>query len=238
MSSPTLTAPRVRRALVVGNSDGIGLALTRKLLDAGWDVRGVSRRASPIDNARYAHRVLDVTAPEFRPALADWLGGEALDACFYCAGIGELFDPDNLAGDSRTIAVNLVGAAATVEVVLPAMLRARAGHLIGLSSLADDGPSPEAPAYAASKAGLTSYLIGLALALRPRGVHVTAVRLGFVDTKMAKSPVRPLMVSADRAADTILRCLRSRPMQLTYPKLMGALVRALRWLRSLRVWFS
>ena len=44
-----------------------------------------------------------------------------------------------------------------------------------------------APSYSASKAGLSSWLGGLALALRPRGVHVTNVRLGFVDTKMAKA---------------------------------------------------
>jgi NAD(P)-dependent dehydrogenase (short-subunit alcohol dehydrogenase family) len=30
-------------ALIVGNSDGIGLALTRRLLGEGWRVTGVSR---------------------------------------------------------------------------------------------------------------------------------------------------------------------------------------------------
>ena len=227
-----------RRALVVGNSDGIGLALTRRLLAEGWNVRGVSRRASPVTHAGYAHLVLDVAAADYRAALANWLAGQPLAACFYCAGMGELFDPANLALESRTLAVNLVGAAATMEVVLPGMLAARAGHVVGLSSLADDGPSPEAPAYAASKAGLTSYLVGMALALRPHGVQVTAVRLGFVDTKMAKAAVRPFMVSAEKAAGVVLRCLGSRPIQLTYPKRMGALVRLLRWARSLRVWFD
>jgi NAD(P)-dependent dehydrogenase (short-subunit alcohol dehydrogenase family) len=48
--------------------------------------------------------------------------------------------------------------------------------------------SREAPGYGASKAGMTMYLRGLALALRPHGVDVTTVRFGFVDTKMASHP--------------------------------------------------
>jgi short-subunit dehydrogenase len=225
--------------LVIGNTDGIGLALTRKLLASGWAVSGVSRSPSSLDDQRYGHTVLDVTAPDYAQALAALLTGRPpLEACFYCAGIGELFDPDKLALEARTFAVNLVGAAVTVQTILPAMLAAGRGHIVGLSSLADDGPSPEAPSYAASKAGLTAYLVSLALAVRPRGVHVTAVRLGFVDTKMAKARVRPFMVSADQVADVVLRCLRTRTMQLTYPKRMGALVRVLRWMRALRIWAS
>jgi NAD(P)-dependent dehydrogenase (short-subunit alcohol dehydrogenase family) len=35
-----------RRAVIIGNSDGIGYALTRRLLDDGWTVAGLSRSAS------------------------------------------------------------------------------------------------------------------------------------------------------------------------------------------------
>jgi NAD(P)-dependent dehydrogenase (short-subunit alcohol dehydrogenase family) len=233
-----------RHALVVGNSDGIGLALTRKLLADGWTVTGASRSPSRVEHERYEHAVLDVAAPAYRASLAAALarrslgGGAALDACVYCAGIGEFFDPEHLDADARTFAVNLLGVAATLEVVLPGMLAARRGHVVGLSSIADDAASAEAPSYAASKAGLTSYLVGLAFALRPRGVSVTNVRLGFVDTKMAKARVRPFMVSPDKAADVLIRCLRTRPVQVTYPKRMGVLVRAVRWVQSLRVWFG
>lgn len=34
-------------ALIVGNSDGIGLALTRRLIDGGWQVTGLSRSPAP-----------------------------------------------------------------------------------------------------------------------------------------------------------------------------------------------
>lgn len=226
-------------ALVIGNSDGIGLALTRKLLAGGWTVTGVSRSPGRVEHERYEHAVVDVAAPEYRAALAALLARRGtLDVCVYCAGVGEPFDPRNLGGEARTFQVNLVGAATTFEAVLPGMLAARRGHVVGLSSIADDAASAEAPSYAASKAGLTSYLVGLAFALRPHGVYVTNVRFGFVDTKMAKARARPFIVSPDKAADVLLRCLRTHPIQVTYPKRMGALVRMVRWFQSLRVWFS
>ena len=226
-------------ALLIGNSDGIGLALTRKLLAAGWTLTGVSRSRGPVEHPRYEHASLDVAAPDYRDQLAAFLATRPpLDVCIYCAGTGDLLDVTHLTGEARTFQVNLVGLALTIEAVLPAMLTARKGHIIGLSSIADDAPSAAAPSYAASKAGFSSYLLGLALALRPRGVYVTNVRLGFVDTKMAKSRVRPFIVSADTAANVVIRCLRSRPMQKTFPWRMSVLVRLLRWMVSIRIWFS
>jgi len=202
------------RALIVGNSDGIGLALTRRLLDAGWSVTGVSRSAAPLGD----HHVADVTSPAF-PAVLAGIGD--VDLCVYAAGIGETLTGD-LAAQTRVLEVNLLGAARTVEAVVPRMLAAGRGHLIGLSSLADGLISAAAPGYAASKAGLTVYLLSLDAALRPRGVPVTAVRFGFVDTKLAKSPVTPFKISAERAAGVLMRCVRTRPAVVSYPRRMVA----------------
>lgn len=231
-----------RRALIVGNSDGIGLALTRRLLADGWTVVGLSRRPSPVQMAGYRHLVADVTATDHRAILQALQTSDGpFDACVYCAGIGELFDPDNLAREAEVVRVNLIGAIETASVVLPPMIAARRGHLVGLSSIGD-GVSATAPSYAASKAGLSSYLGGLTLALRPRGVQVTNVRFGFVDTKMAKYPVRPFMITAERAADVVVRCLERRPQRrparVTYPWRMGALVWVLDRLNTLRLWIT
>jgi hypothetical protein len=66
-------------------------------------------------------------------------------------------------------------------------------------------------------------------------VHVSNVRFGFVDTKMAKSKVRPMMISVERAVDLLMTCIETKPAQLTHPRLMDVLVRALRWLSRLRL---
>lgn len=150
--------------------------------------------------------------------------------CVYCAGVGELLDLQTMRAERSVFETNLLGAVATAEVVLPAMIRAGRGHFIGLSSQADCLIDSRAPSYSASKAGLTSYLEGLALACRPHGVHVTNVRLGFVDTKMAKSDVRPFMVSPEQAARRIERCIQRRPIRDTNPRRMALLL----WLLRLR----
>ena len=53
------------KAMLVGNSDGIGLSTTRRLLAVGWDIIGVSRSESPIASATYHHRVADVSDNEY-----------------------------------------------------------------------------------------------------------------------------------------------------------------------------
>jgi short-subunit dehydrogenase len=228
------------RALVVGNSDGIGLAATRRLLARGWAVTGVSRSASPIDDASYDHSVVDVAAPEYAERLRALQAHRGpFDLCVYCAGIGELLTAElDLAADSQVFRVNLLGAVHTAQVVLPAMIAAGRGHFVALSSLADELPSAAAPSYAASKAGLSSYLGGLALALRRRGVFVSNVRFGFVDTKMAKAAVKPALLTVEQAADVVMRCIDKRPARVTAPWRMAAVVRVVRWALSLKLLFS
>lgn len=225
-------------ALVIGNSDGVGLALTRALLADGWDVTGLSRSASPVEADKYNHHVADVCDPQYSARLSGVVAQLAgVDVCVYCVGIGEFLDLDTLAAERRVFETNLVGAVATAQVVIPAMTRAGQGHFLGLSSQADALLDPRAPSYSASKAGLTAYLEGLALACRPRGVYVTNVRLGFVDTKMAKARVRPFMVSAEQAAARIQRCMQKRPIRDTFPKRMAVLLWLVRVHASVRRWF-
>lgn len=224
----TRTAPAAGRAVIVGNSDGIGLALTRRLLDTGWTVAGLSRRPSPVRHQRYVHDVADVTTADYPAVLArriEALGG--VELCVYAAGIGALLDAADPRSQTRTLDVNLMGAARTLDLVVPPMVAARTGHVVGLSSLADVTVSDAAPGYAASKAGLTSYLLGLALALRPHGIAVTTVRFGFVDTKMAKSPSTPMMISVERAVDVLMAALRDRPAVISYPRRMAMAARLL-----------
>ncbi|MCP3902893.1 MAG: SDR family oxidoreductase [Planctomycetes bacterium] len=225
--------------LIIGNSDGIGLATTRLLLDEGRRVLGISRSPSPVEHDAYEHLVGDVTAPGFRAALAERCERYGdLTTCIHCAAIGNELDPTTFSGERRVFEVNLVSVVTTLEVLVPRLIARGGGHVVVLSSLADVLNNAGAPSYSGSKAGLSTYLGGLALRLRPAGVRVTNVRFGFVDTKMADSPVRPLMITTERAARVLRRCLDRRPMRVSYPRTAALLVNLLRWWLSLRVWWG
>ena len=223
----------MQRACIVGSSDGIGLATVRVLLAAGWQVTGVSRSASQIDHPHHAHFQSDVATREYRDLLQG-LAREPFDAVIYCVGIGERLALADLARETRIFEVNLVAAVASAAIVLPSMLAAGRGHLIVLSSLADGLVSAEYPSYNASKAGISSYFAGLASALGSTGVSVSQIRFGFVDTKLAKSSVKPFMITREAAAKVVVRTLRGGSRRVSYPRRMAFLVTVLRCLQAVR----
>jgi short-subunit dehydrogenase len=141
------------------------------------------------------------------------------DLCIYFVGIGELLNPLEMSIESKIIDVNLTGMVKTAAAVIPNMVKRGQGHFIGISSFADELLSADAPSYHASKAGFSSYLECLALALKPKGVHVTNIRFGFVDTKMAKGDVKPFMMSVEKAVDHIETCIRKKPVRYSTPRI-------------------
>lgn len=226
-----------RSILIVGNSDGIGAAITTMLAARGDRIVGVSRSPATVHGERISHLVEDVRSAGYGPLLTRLAGQHnGFDACIYCAGIGSLLKLPDVSRESLVFEVNLVAMVRTLEALLPNWLERRAGHFIALSSLADDFYSSEAPSYSASKAAMSNYLLSMGLKVREFGIAMTNVRFGFVDTKMAKAPWKPMMMTREAAAARVVRCLDTRPLQLTTPKLMGAVVHALRLMQSLRVW--
>jgi short-subunit dehydrogenase len=225
----------MKRALVVGNSDGIGLAMTRELLRKGWRVFGISRSTSEIENPLYHHSVATVESDTYTDTLKTILSrGESPDVCIYCVGIGEPLDLYDMEREVDIIEVNLLGMVKTAACVIPMMIKRGSGHFIGLSSVADELLSAEAPSYHASKAGFSNYLEGLALGLRSKHVYVTNVRFGFVDTKMAKGDRKPFMMSVDRAVQHLFWCLEKKPIRYTAPKIAIPFLVLIRWILRLK----
>ena len=111
----------------------------------------------------------------------------------------------------ETIRVNLMGVIYSVEAVLPGMLARGRGHLVAISSLAAFKGLPGESAYCASKAAVNAYMEGLRIALRTKGVVVTTVCPGFVQTAMTPmDSAMPFLMSADAAARRIARLIASR----------------------------
>ena len=85
---------------------------------------------------------------------------------------------------------------------------------------------------------MSAYFEALALALRPLGVVVTNIRFGFVDTKMAKAPMRPFMRDVPWAVKVVIKALRGRKIRVTRPYRLVPLARLVRWFTDWRIRLS
>lgn len=227
------------KVLLIGNSDGIGAAVTTALIARGDQVVGISRSPSPLGPDGPKHVVQDISSSDYPETLGRVVSEEGpFDACIFCAAIGSGLKLPDLSQEAHVIEVNFTSMVRTFAALLPAWTEGNRGHFIGLSSLADDFYNADAPSYTASKAGFSNYLVSMALKLKSHGVHVTNIRFGFVDTKLPKASWKPLMMTSEQAAAHVIRCLQTKPMQLSVPKVLGLALHGIRWVQSLRVWTS
>ncbi|MDB6080413.1 MAG: oxidoreductase [Akkermansiaceae bacterium] len=201
------------RAVIIGASSGIGLEIARLHLSQGWRVAVAARRESLLRELFSASvpagciAALDVTAengPQILEKLVAELGGA--DRIYFVSGTGELNAGLEWEPERATLAVNVTGFARLAVAAMGIFERQRAGHLIGISSIAALRAFGEAPAYGASKAFMSRYLQGLRLRARASGlpVYVTDVRPGFVATAMMKADKPFWVASAEKAAGQIV----------------------------------
>ncbi len=110
------------------------------------------------------------------------------------------------------IEVNLIGAMAWLSPVAEMFQNAKAGQIVGISSVAGDRGRVGNPGYNTSKAALTTYLEALRNRLTRHGVNVLTVKPGFVNTEMVKAAQggTPFIISPEQAADDIYKAMRKR----------------------------
>lgn len=222
----------MRRAVVTGASRGIGAAIVRRLAAPGAGLLLVARSAEGLatvaEAARRAGAEVETAAIGVEdPALADRLRAYdtagPVDLLVANAGLAGGRRPDGREETAGSIAalaaVNYLGAVATVEALLPAMRRRRAGRIALVGSLASVRPLPGMRGYAGSKAALAGYATALRADLRGTGVSASLVLPGFVATEMSARHhgPRPFTVSTDSAAATILRGVARRRGVIAFP---------------------
>jgi len=216
-----------RRGIIVGASDGIGAALARKLAKEGYTIALIARRKDKLNTlcaeinsaereARafpYVHDVANYQeVPDLLRKIVADLGG--LDLLVFMAGVN--FPPGltsyNFEGDRKMIEVNLIGAMAWLSPAAEMFQSAKAGQIVGISSVAGDRGRIGNPGYNTSKAGLTTYLEALRNRLTRHGVNVLTVKPGFVKTEMiqAAQGSTPFAIMPEQAAEDIYKAMRKR----------------------------
>lgn len=130
----------------------------------------------------------------------------------------------------RLLEINVMGVANGLEAVIPRMVARGSGRLAIVASIAGYGGLPSAAAYGASKAAL----INLAEAMRPellaKGVTLQLINPGFVRTPLTDKNdfEMPFLISAEAAAETIRRGLRSDRFEIAFPTTFARLMKLLR----------
>lgn len=171
--------------LITGASSGFGQALAREALDAGHRVVGTVRS----EEARSAleavapgqafGRLLDVTdLAAIEPTVAAIerdIG--PLDVLVNSAGYGHegILEESPLTEMRRQFEVNLFGAVAMIQAVLPYMRRRRRGHILNITSMGGYITMPGIAYYCGSKFALEGVSEALGKEVASLGIAVTAV---------------------------------------------------------------
>ncbi len=188
-----------RKVLVTGGGSGIGLACARALSEAGAGVTVLGRREAPLreaiaTGAASAFLVADVTA---LPALP------FCDMLVNAAGAAESapFLKSDAALWQRMLGVNLLGAVAATQAVLPAMLAQGFGRVVNVASTAALKGYAYVTAYTAAKHALLGFTRALALEVAAKGVTVNAVCPGFTETPLLAESIARIAATTGRDAD-------------------------------------
>ena len=235
---------------ITGASTGIGRELALTLARAGAKVAVSARSREKLDElAGLAPGILmvplDVT-DQAATALA-FATIEAkigpLDLVILNAGV---WHPMGAAGfdaqkSANSMAVNYQGIANALELAIPAMIARGRGHIAMTSSVAGYRGLPRAAAYAPSKAAVISLAETLAPELKKKGVTVTVINPGFVDTPMTEVndfPM-PFLMTTEGATRAIIDGLRRKRFEIAFPWQMVALLKIARVLPyPLYFWFA
>lgn len=184
---------RARVALVTGAATGIGLAIARRLAQAGYDIAiadvdaaGAERTAREIQaRGRRATAVAcDVgdRGDVLRMAAASQRALGDVDLLVNNAGIVRLGPLASLAEqDWRNLfRVNVDGVFFCCQAVLPRMMERRTGNIVNISSWNGKLGAPNFGAYSATKAAVISLTQALAREVAFLGIRVNAVCPGIV----------------------------------------------------------
>jgi 3-oxoacyl-[acyl-carrier protein] reductase len=186
-------------AVVTGAGRGIGAAIAAKLAHMGATVVLCGRTRDPLESTADAIvkaggqaqavvcDVIHLSSIEALAAHVEKTLGR-LDILVNNAGIGGFRSPlHELPPDSwdQILNTNLRGVYFCIRALAPLMIRARAGHIINISSLAGKNALPNGAAYAASKWGLNGLSYSVAEELRGYNIRVSVVCPGSVDTELS-----------------------------------------------------
>lgn len=177
-----------RTVLVTGASSGIGLAITRQLLNQGHTVIGLSRNRQrfTLTEPEFTAAELDLTVLKDIGPFAKRLQTEfpQLDAAIFAAGYGQFGSLEQFSVQQieRLLTVNFTGQVVLTKAILPLLKQKPHSNLIYIGSEAALKGTRNGSIYCASKFALRGFTQALRDECGKTGIRVSLLNPGMVQT--------------------------------------------------------
>lgn len=218
---------------VTGASTGIGREIALQLAARGVTVAASARSAEKLAGLGNNIHVypLDVIDRVAVSGTVERIEREigSIDLAILGAGTYRALDIDDFDPSifETAMATNYMGVVNALSALVPRMLARRRGHLAWIASVAGFRGLPLAAAYGPSKAALINLAESLQPDLRSRGIIVSVINPGFVETPLTAQnqfPMPFLMQAPDAAARTIKGLAEGR-FEIAYPTRFVAILK-------------
>ncbi len=222
-----------RTVVITGATSGVGQALAHRYAATGTVLGLIGRDAERLgrvaDDARWRGATVVTAAIDVcdRVAMQAWLHqldlDHPIDLVIANAGVmegtppGGAIEPADSAYD--LMRTNVLGVMNTVQPVLDAMMARGQGQVAIMSSIAAFIPLADSPSYCASKSAVLSYGLSLRALLVKRGIRVSVICPGYIETPMMlrENGPKPFKISAERAANLIATDLERDKAVISFP---------------------
>ncbi len=182
-------------ALVTGANRGLGKRFAAQLVERGAKVYAAARRPETIDLPGVIPIQLDITDPE-SVARAASLAGD-VNVLINNAGVST--KSSLLTGPMEDVRLEMethyFGTLSVTRAFAPIIEANGGGSILNVLSVLSWWHAPTSGAYSAAKAAAWAMTDAVRQELAPRGVHVAALHVGYMDTDMAD------FVPADQKTD-------------------------------------
>ncbi|MBQ7382429.1 MAG: SDR family NAD(P)-dependent oxidoreductase [Paludibacteraceae bacterium] len=205
------------RILIIGASSGIGRELAIQYATKGNKVIAVARRKPLLcELFQYSSNIqiaqCDISNIEETKTLLSMIFKETIHLAIICSGIGDFNSELDFAIEKQIIDINILGWTFCVDTIYKNLEEQSSGHLVILSSCGGLRGEPLSPSYSASKAYQINYIEALCKkAYKSKlPIHITDIRPGLVNTRMAKGSGLFWVMPTEKAAKQIINAIAQK----------------------------